>query len=327
MSSGKSEQESGRWVVRVPRSRMRCRGEQSRRRSRSRSRESKDGEVEVEVRSDFKDEEVMSDFRDGEVMSDFKKKIEDERRKGRGRSRESKDSIRAKPKTNGHDWKIQHRHVQARGPKLHLAEIRTGPKVVLFLHGFPEIWYTWRHQMVAVADKGHRAIAIDFRGLGLSEQPAESEKAIFKDLVDDVVGLLDSLSINKDFGALPAYLIPALHPECISGMITVGVPFLNPANSPVRFDLLPKGFYMLRWKKPGRAEADISRFDVKTVIRNIYILFSGSELQVAAPDQEIMDLVDPATPLPPWFSEDDLAVYASLYEKSGFRYAIQITYQ
>ncbi|XP_068344061.1 putative B3 domain-containing protein Os03g0621600 [Pyrus communis] len=110
MSSGKSEQESGRWVVRVPRSRMRCRGEQSRRRSRSRSRESKDGEVEVEVRSDFRDGEVMSDFRDGEVMSDFKKKIEDERRKGRGRSRESKDSIRAKPKTNGHDWKIDNLH-------------------------------------------------------------------------------------------------------------------------------------------------------------------------------------------------------------------------
>ncbi|KAM2201422.1 hypothetical protein ACFX1R_001247 [Malus domestica] len=106
---------------------------------------------------------------------------------------------------------IQHRHVQVRGLKLHVAEIGRGPKVVLFLHGFPEIWYTWRHQMVAVADKGYRAIAIDFRGFGLSEQPAEPEKATLKDLVDDVVDLLDSLSINKvvlvgkDVGALPAY--------------------------------------------------------------------------------------------------------------------------
>ncbi|CAN6706571.1 unnamed protein product [Malus baccata var. baccata] len=228
---------------------------------------------------------------------------------------------------------IQHRHVQVRGLKLHVAEIGRGPKVVLFLHGFPEIWYTWRHQMVAVADKGYRAIAIDFRGFGLSEQPAEPGKATWKDLVDDVVDLLDSVSINKvvlvgkDFGALPAYLTPALHPERVAGLITVGVPFLNPANSPVRFDLLPEGFYMSRWKEPGRAEADFGRFDVKTVIRNIYILFSGSELQVAAPDQEIMDLVDPATPLPPWLSEEDLAVYASLYESSGFRYPIQVTYQ
>lgn len=108
--------------------------------------------------------------------------------------------------------------------------------------------------MVAVADKGYRAIAVDFRGFGLSEQPAEPEKATLKDLVDDVVDLLDSLSINqvvlvgKDVGALPAFLIPALHPERVSGMITVGVPFLNPSNSPVRFDLLPEGFYILRWK-------------------------------------------------------------------------------
>ncbi|CAL2248033.1 unnamed protein product [Prunus armeniaca] len=188
---------------------------------------------------------------------------------------------------------IQHRHVQVRGPK-----------VVLFLHGFPEIWYSWRHQMVAVANKGHRAIAIDFRGYGLSEQPAEPEKATFKDLVDDVVALLDSLSIDKavlvgkDFGAFPAYVIPSLHPQRVSGMITVGVPFMQPDASPVQFHLLPKGFYMSRLKEPGRAEADFGRFDLKTVIRNIYILFSGN-----------------------------LAAYASLYEKSGLHFPLQIPYR
>ena len=68
---------------------------------------------------------------------------------------------------------------------------------MVFLHGFPEIWYSWRHQLIAVADAGYRAIAIDFRGYGLSDQPPEPEKANFNDLVDDVVGLLDSLGINK----------------------------------------------------------------------------------------------------------------------------------
>ena len=68
---------------------------------------------------------------------------------------------------------------------------------MVFLHGFPEIWYTWRHQLIAVANAGYRAIAIDFRGYGLSDQPSEPEKANFNDLVDDVVGLLDSLGINK----------------------------------------------------------------------------------------------------------------------------------
>ncbi|GMN28062.1 hypothetical protein TIFTF001_001907 [Ficus carica] len=92
---------------------------------------------------------------------------------------------------------IHHKHVEVRGLKLHVAEIGSGPKVVVFLHGFPEIWYTWRHQMVAVANNGYRAIAFDHRGYGLSEQPAEPEKATFKDLIDDVVALLDSLGINK----------------------------------------------------------------------------------------------------------------------------------
>lgn len=78
---------------------------------------------------------------------------------------------------------------------------------------------------------------------------------------------------------------------------------------------------------PGRAELNFSRFDVKTVVRNIYIMFSGSEFQKVVDDQEIMDLVDPSTPLPPWFSEEDLAVYASLYEKSGFHFPMLVPYQ
>ncbi|KAK7833437.1 bifunctional epoxide hydrolase 2 [Quercus suber] len=93
--------------------------------------------------------------------------------------------------------KIQHSHVEVRGLKLHVAQIGSGDKVVVFLHGFPEIWYTWRHQLIAVANAGYRAIAFDFRGYGLSDQPPEPEKANFNDLVDDVVGLLDSLGINK----------------------------------------------------------------------------------------------------------------------------------
>ncbi|GKC58424.1 epoxide hydrolase [Tanacetum coccineum] len=78
--------------------------------------------------------------------------------------------------------RISHRFVLVNGLKLHVAEIglESSPAVI-FLHGFPEIWYTWRHQMLVVADAGFRAIAQDFRGYGLSESPAP-EKAIFADL-------------------------------------------------------------------------------------------------------------------------------------------------
>ncbi|PHU04341.1 hypothetical protein BC332_25163 [Capsicum chinense] len=228
--------------------------------------------------------------------------------------------------------KIHHNYVNVRGLKLHYAEIGTGP-VVVFLHGFPEIWYSWRHQMIAVADAGFRAIAPDFRGYGLSELPKEPEKATFKDLVDDLVEMLDSLGIHKiflvgkDFGARVVYHFALVHPDRVSAIATLGVPFLLAGPEAFPKDLLPKGFYVLRWQEPGRAEKDFGRFDIKTVVKNIYILFSGSELQVAKDDEEIMDLVDPSTPLPTWFTEEDLANYASLYENSGFQLALQVPYR
>ncbi|XP_058083208.1 uncharacterized protein LOC131231134 [Magnolia sinica] len=228
---------------------------------------------------------------------------------------------------------IQHRHVDIRGLKHHIAEIGTGSVVVVFLHGFPEIWYTWRHQMIAVADAGFRAIAPDCRGYGLSEQPPEPEKASFMDLVEDLVAMLDLFGISKtflvskDFGVFTASLFAVLHPERLLGFITLGLPFITLGSKTVGKDLLPEGFYVSRWQEPGRAEADFGRFDVKTVVRNIYILFSKSEIPIAAEHQEIMDLVDPSTPLPPWFTDDDLTAYATLYEKSGFRLPLQVPYR
>ncbi|XP_045826305.1 bifunctional epoxide hydrolase 2-like isoform X1 [Trifolium pratense] len=228
--------------------------------------------------------------------------------------------------------KIQHKFVNVGALKLHIAEIGNGPKVAVFLHGFPEIWYSWRHQMIAIAGAGFRAIAPDYRGYGLSDPPPEPEKTTFSHLLDDLLAILDALSLSKvflvgkDFGASPAYLFSILHPERVLGVITLGVPYAPPGPSMLH-KYLPEGFYMLRWKEPGRAEADFGRFDAKTVVRNVYILFSRSELPIANENQEIMDLVEPDTPLPSWFTEEDLSTYGALYEKSGFRTALQVPYR
>ncbi|KAK4271510.1 hypothetical protein QN277_020196 [Acacia crassicarpa] len=227
---------------------------------------------------------------------------------------------------------IQHKFVNLGGLKLHVADIGTGPNVVVFLHGFPEIWYSWRHQMVALAGAGFRAIAPDYRGYGLSDPPPEPEKTSFKVITSDLLGMLDALGlakvflVAKDYGARPAFLLALEHPERILGVISLGIPYFPPAPSQFH-KYLPEGFYISRWKEPGRAEADFGRFDTKTVLKNIYILFSRSEIPIAEENQEIMDLVDPSTPLPPWFSEEDLAAYAALYEKSGFPNALQVPYR
>ncbi|KAJ9565933.1 hypothetical protein OSB04_001899 [Centaurea solstitialis] len=172
---------------------------------------------------------------------------------------------------------IKHTYIQVDRLKLHVAEIGSeSSPTVLFLHGFPEISYTWRHQMIAVANAGFRAIAPDYRGYGLSDVPAEPEKTSFADLVADTAAILDSLSISKE---------------------------------------------------PGRAEADFGRFDAKTVVRKIYILFSRSEVPIASESQEIMDLVEQSAPLPSWFTEEDLDTYAASYQKSGFLTALQVPYR
>ncbi|XP_059292133.1 uncharacterized protein LOC132045553 isoform X1 [Lycium ferocissimum] len=228
---------------------------------------------------------------------------------------------------------IEHKYVEVNGLKIHIAETGSGNSpVVVFLHGFPEIWYSWRYQMIAVAKAGYRAIAPDFRGYGLSDQPPQPEKTTYLDLVNDLLALLDALSISKafligkDFGSAVLSLFVLLHGERVSGIITMGVPFLPP-RSPKYTEDLPEGFYISRWREPGRAEADFGRIDAKRVVRNVYILFSRSEIPIANENQEIMDIVQPSTPLPPWFSEEDLDAYGALYEKSGFQTALQVPYR
>ncbi|KAK9085185.1 hypothetical protein Sjap_025596 [Stephania japonica] len=229
--------------------------------------------------------------------------------------------------------KIQHKFIDIRGLKLHVAEIgNTGAPVVVFLHGFPEIWYSWRHQMIAAADAGFRAIALDYRGYGQSEVPAEPQKATFNDLLEDLLAILDFFSISKafivgkDFGTRTAYFFTLLHPERVSGIATLGAPYVPPGAS-LGSRHVSEGLYISRWQTPERAEEDFERFDVKTVIRNIYILFSGAELPIAEEGKEVMDLVNKGTPLPNWFTEEDLETYAEHYKKSGFLTPMQVPYR
>ncbi|KAJ9566062.1 hypothetical protein OSB04_002028 [Centaurea solstitialis] len=238
---------------------------------------------------------------------------------------------------------VKHIYIQVGELKLHVAEIgEESSPAVLFLHGFPEIWYTWRYQMLAIANAGFRAIALDHRGFGLSDVPAEPDKTSFADLVGDIATILASLNISKipfntdssmkvfiiakDFGAMVAYIFAVFFPEKLAGIITLGIPYMPPQNL-LQFQTLPEGFYMRRWQEPGRAEADFGRFDAKTVVRKLYILFSRSEVPIANDSQEIMDLVEPSAPLPYWFTEEDLEIYGASYVKSGFLTALQVPYR
>nr|GEW45237.1 putative epoxide hydrolase [Tanacetum cinerariifolium] len=160
-----------------------------------------------------------------------------------------------------------------------------------------------------------------------SEVGAQSHSQEVMDYMNGIGDALDDhindkiFIVAKDFGVRPAFL----YPTQVAGVVSLGVP--HAPFGPRKFHIeLPKGFYINRWKEPGRAEADFARPDAKTVVKNVYVLFSRSEIPIASEGQEIMDIVSPSTPLPSWFTDDDLSVYGALYEKSGFLNSLKVSY-
>lgn len=187
--------------------------------------------------------------------------------------------------------------------------------------------------MVALAKAGFRAIAPDFRGYGLSRN-TDPSKNHWIDSVHDILGLLDALHLDKvyivakDWGAIIAYCLGYAHAERILGLAVLGIPFFSPNRYEDRIHhRIPSGHYIRRWAVPGIAEADFGRFDVATVIRRIYIMFCNSQMPIASETENTLDLVKASDPLPDWMTEEDLQVYAGLYEKSGFGYPMEVPYR
>jgi len=117
-----------------------------------------------------------------------------------------------------------------------------------------------------------------------------------------------------------------LYPTRLAGTVSLGIPFVPP--TPPSFSgQVPEGFNMNRLKEAGRAEADFGRFDAKTVVRRMYILFSRPESPMAKEGQELLDMVDSSAALPSWYTEEDLEYVGGLYEKSGFRTALKVPYR
>src|SRR5207244_7038993 len=125
---------------------------------------------------------------------------------------------------------LKHRIIDTNGIRMHIAEQGTGPLVVL-CHGFPESWYSWRHQLAALADAGFHAVAPDMRGYGQTDRPAEIDQYTLLHLVGDIVGLLDALGepsaviAGHDWGAPGAGTPGPLLPAGFRAVVGLGGPF------------------------------------------------------------------------------------------------------
>ncbi|WP_088280222.1 alpha/beta fold hydrolase [Ideonella sp. A 288] len=217
------------------------------------------------------------------------------------------------------------------GIRLRVAEQGRGP-LVLFCHGWPESWYSWRHQMAAVAAAGYRAAAPDMRGYGGSDAPADPAQYTLLHLVGDMVDLVQRLGetqaviVGHDWGAPVAWHAAMLRPDLFRAVVGMSVPFTPPGRVDLLSALEKMGittFYMQYFQAPGVAEAEFEQ-DIAASLRRIYYSASGdapdgTSFGVLAPGQGFLHhTVDPAV-LPPWLSAQDLAHYAGEFGRAGFR--------
>jgi len=237
---------------------------------------------------------------------------------------------------------IAHRMIEANGIRLHVAEQGEGPLVVL-CHGFPESWYSWRHQLAALSAAGYRVVAPDMRGYGQSDRPEAIDQYTLLHLVGDMVGLLDALGADQaviaghDWGAPVAWHAALLRPDRFRAVIGLSVPY-RPRSRVAPTTVMPRRddalFYQLYFQTPGVAEAEFERDVRETVLKTLYSGSgdaprpprSGSDPAAAAGsvgmvprDGGFLSRMPSPTALPAWLSEADIDFYAGEFARTGFR--------
>ncbi|KAM0951146.1 putative soluble epoxide hydrolase [Dioscorea sansibarensis] len=220
---------------------------------------------------------------------------------------------------------INHRRVEVNGIGMHIAEKGEGGPVVLMLHGFPELWYSWRHQIIGVAAKGYHAVAPDLRGFGDTDAPsAISSYSIFH-LVGDIVALINVLGqeqvfvVGHDWGALVAWHLCLFRPDKVKALVNLSVPFIprNPAVKPVDYfrSLYGDDYYVCGFQEPGAIEAQFASVNIKQLFK-MFLEFSDPG-GLFMPKESLV-LPNDESSLPAWLSEEDLDHFSNKFEKTGF---------
>ena len=218
--------------------------------------------------------------------------------------------------------------------RLRVAVEGAGPLVIM-VHGFPESWYSWRHQIGPVAQAGFTAAAIDVRGYGGSDKPHAVDAYDLEAITADVAGVADALQpdapailLGHDWGAPIVWNSALSRPERFSAVAALSVPFTGVPQRPFtevfRHAFTEKGkfFYQEWFQEPGRAEAE-AEADIRRFLRAFYYAISGDAPPGTWPDKPagatlLEGMVDPAV-FPRWLSDADLDYYVAEFEGSGLR--------
>src|SRR5712672_180787 len=223
----------------------------------------------------------------------------------------------------------EHKFIESNGIKIHFAEAGTGP-LVLLCHGFPESWYSWRHQIKALSEAGYRVIAPDMRGYGQADRPNAIDQYSLFHLAGDMVGLVDAIGdgsavvIGHDWGAPVAWHCALFRPDRFHAVAGLSVPF-RPRGPAPHTSVMPRTdnevFYQLYFQAEGIAEKEFE----KDVRRTIRLFLAGSASKDSPPTSSMVPRQGgwlgsrPSPPsLPNWITENDIDFYAAELERTGF---------
>ncbi len=210
-----------------------------------------------------------------------------------------------------------------------------GPLVVM-VHGFPESWYSWRHQMEPIAAAGFTACAIDVRGYGGSSRPHPVEAYAMEHMVADVAGVIEQLSpdapavlVGHDWGAPIVWNTALIRPDRVRAVAGLSVPYLGVPKRPFTdlidtvFTSRGKFFYQAWFQEVGPPEAELEA-DPRDGLRKFYYAISGDAPDGTWPTDKVHGqtllegLVDP-DPFPAWLTDADIDYYVGEFQRSGFR--------
>jgi pimeloyl-ACP methyl ester carboxylesterase len=224
------------------------------------------------------------------------------------------------------DERFKHSMIDTNGITMHAIELGTGP-AVLFVHGFPSGWITWRQQMEAVAAAGYRAIAVDMRGNGRTTIPDDPQSNTFFDLIGDLVGLLEKLGVKTaslvghDFGGHIVFAAAMLRPDVFTSVFAISCPHLPRKDTSFIDDAKARGlhsFYMLHQSSEEAVEA----WSNAAVTYPSFLYWSSGtpapEDQWDVFDERPMQRAAPVA-TPPWADKDDIDYIVGEFERNGFR--------
>ncbi|MFC5731466.1 MULTISPECIES: alpha/beta fold hydrolase [Nocardioides] len=228
---------------------------------------------------------------------------------------------------------LAHRFIDVNGVRLHIAEQGAGP-LVLLLHGWPESWYSWRHQFGALASAGYRVVAPDQRGYARSEQPSEVASYSLLHLVGDVIALIEELGeeravvVGHDWGAPVAWTAAMLRPDKVRAVVGLSVPPILPGGMirpSITREQYGERFYQVYFQQPGVADAEFAK-DIPTSFRRVLFGASGDNPHVPEPrplvipeGRGILDVMPDPPALPAWLTEEDIQAYVDDFAPRGER--------